>query len=236
MKKLFLLAATLFSMTAFAQEQGEDNGFGLKIHAGICGSSYGAQKVEATILGVSNESDWKKDENRSNKPLFGASMDNRWYVANPGNFGIAIDARWLDIAIGKSKWEKDGKEYLNSTNVQVGFSMPGVVGTFYMDNDMAIDAFYNLGPTLAVSSTESTLDNAVYDAMEDTKWGFGFSHFLGAAFRYKVFQVGAEYNFAHLKSVTWFEDDEDPVNNTVNSISETKTKFDNLRIFLGFKF
>jgi hypothetical protein len=72
--------------------------------------------------------------------------------------------------------------------------------------------------------------------MEDTKWGFGFSHFLGAAFRYKVFQVGAEYNFAHLKSVTWFEDDEDPVNNTVNSISETKTKFDNLRIFLGFKF
>lgn len=186
---------------------------------------------------MSDESGWVKDENRSNKPLFGASIDNRWYVANPGDFGIAIDARWLDVAVGKSKWEKEGVEYLNSTNVQVGLLMPGVIGTFYLGNEMAIDAFYNIGPSVAISAVESSVDNAIYDALDDTKWGFGFSHFLGAAFRFKVFQAGVEYNFAHLKSVDWFDDEEeDSLNNAVNSLAETKTKFDNLRIFLGFKF
>ena len=237
MKKLFLLVATLFSMSVFAQEQGDDNGFGLKLHAGICGSSYGAQKVEVDLGPLSGDSDWKKDENRSNKPLFGASIDNRWYVANPGNFGIAIDARWLDIAIGKSKWEKEGVEYMNSTNAQIGLLMPGVIGTFYLGNDMAVDAFYNIGASVAISAAESSLEGAAYDALDDTDWGFGFSHFLGAAFRYKVFQAGVEYNFAHLKSVTWFDDEEDDsLNSAVNSIAETRTKFDNLRIFLGFKF
>lgn len=237
MKKLFLLAATLFSMSVFAQEQGDDNGFGLKLHAGICGSSYGAQKVEVDLGPLSGDSEWKKDENRSNKPLFGASIDNRWYVANPGNFGIAIDARWLDIAVGKSKWEKEGVEYLNSTNAQIGLLMPGVIGTFYLGNEMAIDAFYNVGPTMAMSAVESSLDNAIYDSLEDTKWGFGLSHFLGAAFRFKVFQAGVEYNFAPLKSVTWFDDEEEgSVEDAFNSVAETKTKFNNLRIFLGFKF
>lgn len=237
MKKLFLLAATLFSMSVFAQEQGDDNGFGLKIHAGICGSNYGAQKVEVDLGPLSGDSEWKKDENRSNNPLFGASIDNRWYVANPGNFGIAIDARWLDIAVGKSKWEKEGVEYLNSTNAQIGLLMPGVIGTFYLGNEMAIDAFYNVGPTMAMSAVESSLDNAIYDSLEDTKWGFGFSHFLGAAFRFKVFQAGVEYNFAPLKSVTWFDDEEEgSIEDAFNSVAETKTKFNNLRIFLGFKF
>lgn len=237
MKKLFLLAATLFSMSVFAQEQGDDNGFGLKIHAGICGSNYGAQKVEVDLGPLSGDSEWKKDENRSNKPLFGASIDNRWYVANPGNFGIAIDARWLDIAVGKSKWEKEGVEYLNSTNAQIGLLMPGVIGTFYLGNEMAIDAFYNVGPTMAMSAVESSLDNAIYDSLEDTDWGFGLSHFLGAAFRFKVFQAGVEYNIAPLKSVTWFDDEEEgSVEDAFNSVAETKTKFNNLRIFLGFKF
>lgn len=236
MKKLFLLVATLFSMSVFAQEQGDDNGFGLKLHAGICGSNYGAQKVEVDLGPLSGDSDWEKDENRSNKPLFGASIDNRWYVANPGNFGIAIDARWLDVAIGKSKWEKDGKEYMNSTNAQIGLLMPGVIGTFYLGNEMAIDAFYNIGATMAVCATESSIEGAG-DAFDNADWGFGFSHFLGAAFRFKVFQAGVEYNFAHLKSVSWFDDEEDDsLNNAVNSIAETRTKFDNLRIFLGFKF
>lgn len=243
MKKLFLLAATLLSMSVFAQEQGDDNGFGLKIHAGICGSNYGAQKAEVDLGPLSGDSEWKKDENRSNKPLFGFSMDNRWYVANPGNFGIAIDARWMDMAIGKSKWEKEGVEYQTATNLQIGLLMPGVIGTFYLDNEMAIDAFYNIGPSVAVSFAESSLETtneAMKDALEDTSWGFGFSHFIGAAFRYKVFQAGVEYNIATLKSVDWFDDSDNDANeyveNYINTMTDTKTKFNNFRIFLGFKF
>lgn len=261
MKKLFLLAATLLSMSVFAQEQGDDNGFGLKLHAGFCGEKYGSVKTDVDLgFGLDADSEAEIDENRSNTPLFGMSIDNRWYVANPGNFGIAIDARWLDFGIGKSTWEEEGVEYGKSTNVQAGLLMPGVIGTFYLGNDMAIDAFYNVGATVSISSYESTLQNQINDAMnnafgslgmdvdmdlgseDETQWGFGVSHFLGAAFRYKVFQAGFEYNIAMLKSVDWFDDEpeeDDALGAMVDWVDDTvttKTRFNNFRVFLGFKF
>ena len=247
MKKLFLLISTLFCMSTatFAQQQGEDNGFGLKLHVGITGDKYGAVKAETDIFGISNESDYV-ESGCKNSPLFGMSIDNRWYVANPGSFGIGIDARWLDFGIGKSTWEEEiavqGKsgsktnEY-KCTNVQLGMLMPGVVGTFYMGNDMAIDAFYNVGPTVGIYSVSGGED-------DDASCEFGLSHFVGAAFRYKVFQAGVEYNIARFKSVDWFDDDEETAINDEDAFFnlgntfdiETKTKRDNFRIFLGFKF
>lgn len=50
MKKFFLLVASLFSLSAvsYAQEQGEDNGFGLRFHAGFYNSdNYGQPIVES---------------------------------------------------------------------------------------------------------------------------------------------------------------------------------------------
>ena len=90
------------------------------------------------------------------------------------------------------------------------------------------------------STTPEEFNEAMKDALEDTSWGFGFSHFIGAAFRYKVFQAGVEYNIATLKSVDWFDDSDNDANeyveNYINTMTDTKTKFNNFRIFLGFKF
>ena len=116
MKKVFLLIATLCSMSSvsFAQEQGEDNGFGLKFHAGFYNEEkYGLVEVEEDGGLFGNLMDAAEDAAKEeagyetkNIPLFGMSIDNRWYVANPGNFGIAIDARWLDFGIGKTRSTK----------------------------------------------------------------------------------------------------------------------------------
>lgn len=283
MKKVFLLIATLCSMSSvsFAQEQGEDNGFGLKFHAGFYNEEkYGLVEVEEDGGLFGNLMDAAEDAAKEeagyetkNIPLFGMSIDNRWYVANPGNFGIAIDARWLDFGIGKTTYSFEGEEYQKTTHVQAGLLMPGVIGTFYLGNEMAVDAFYNVGATLALNNSEAVgaaadsqkeleelgfggLSNMMSGiaGVDETVWGFGVSHFIGASFRYKVFQAGIEYNIAKLKTVDWFDDDDNtttqPSNDDMglgdmmNSIlgateqadKDAKRRFNNFRVFLGFKF
>lgn len=288
MKKLFLLVATLFSMSAFALEQGEDNGFGLRIHAGFYDADkYGKVEVEddGGIFGdlMDEAEDAANEESGLEEkkiPLFGMSIDNRWYVAKPGNFGIAIDARWLDFGIGKQTASQDGEEFWKSTNIQAGLLMPGVIGTYYLGNDMAIDVHYNVGATIAVKNAEYVGEMAdAFDELEGlgglgsmlgglagsmsgyedgTSWGFGVSHFFGASFRYKVFQAGFEYNIAKLKTVDWFDDDDDVDVSTddddmwgdfmggmeeameeagfTNNTKTDKIRFNNFRVFLGFKF
>ena len=255
MKKLFLLISTLFCLSSASNaadlKQGEDSGFGLKLHAGLCIGGFGDTEVDGKTFSATEDG-----EDVKNTPLFGMSIDNRWYVANPGQFGIGIDARWLDLGIGKSKFSYEGVETSKTTNVEVGMIMPGVVGTFYLDNDMAIDLFYNIGPSVFVQMSEGLLDaatdaqntannitkneylsdidgfddfNNLEDALDKTYFDFGFSHFIGAAFRYKIFQGGVEYNLAKLKRMEW-GDGEDTGDFVV------KSNRSNLRIFLGFKF
>lgn len=266
MKKLFLLVATLFGLSSasFAKDlkQGDDSGFGLKLHAGLCIGGFGDTEIDGKKFSATEDGEEVK-----NTPLFGMSIDNRWYVANPGNFGIGIDARWLDLGIGKSTYSVEGIDISKTTNVELGMIMPGVVGTFYLGNDMAIDAFYNIGPSVFVQMGEGLIDaasdakdatdknkngnlskedakdmyntfDAVNDALDKTYFDFGFSHFVGAAFRYKFLQAGVEYNIAKLKRMDWGDssaDDEGNINIEIGDIT-TKVNRGNLRIFVGFKF
>lgn len=266
MKKFFLLVATLFGLTTttFAKdlEQGDDNGFGLKLHAGLCIGGFGdteidGKKFSATEGGIDIK----------NTPLFGMSIDNRWYVANPGQFGIGIDARWLDFGYGKSTFSFKGVDYAKTSNIELGMLQPGVVGTFYLGNDMAIDLFYNIGVCVFVQMDESLIDSAndandatnkkqsgnytlddaqnlkesynnVNEALDNTYFDFGLSHFVGVAYRWKFLQAGAEFNIAKLKRMDWGNstaDDEGNVNVVIGE-STTKVNRNNLRIFLGFKF
>ncbi len=258
MKKLFLLAAALFSMTtaSFAQEQGDDNGFGLKLNVGL---------VSNDKFGVQTwDEDWsnglvqyhKGDDVRSkiaqefgkrkNTPMFGFGLDTRWYVANPGKFGIAVSALWADFSVSLSKLygTVGNTEYLmlKGTTIKGDFLMPGIIGTYYLGDNMAADLYYNIGPSLAFQNfhfANDDLQDAVEKAAEtfgydidDVDAELGIGHHLGAAFRYKVFQVGFEYNFAKLKPMDWFEEDED---NFFTSIGSHRRR-NNARIFIGFKF
>ncbi|MEE3482896.1 MAG: hypothetical protein VZQ98_01075 [Bacteroidales bacterium] len=238
MKKLLLVVAAFFAMNAFAQEQGDDNGFGLKLGVGFGGSSYGTVDYGSVI---------KIDGNsNSYSPAFGLSLDNRWYVANPGKFGIAIDARWLDLSIAHFG---DKTDYTEVKSNLVKFEMfgPGVIGTFYINDKMAADLYWNIIPSLAVTGHDSKVTTPAFGnnpetvvETEDTDFALGMSNYIGAAFRFKVFQAGVEYNIAKLKYQDWGKNDdnaEDALNDWANSIfGNYKQNLNNFRVFVGFKF
>ncbi|MBR2260991.1 MAG: hypothetical protein IJ916_04745 [Paludibacteraceae bacterium] len=238
MKKLLLVVAAFFAMNAFAQEQGDDNGFGLKLGVGFGGSSYGTVDYGSVI---------KIDGNsNSYSPAFGLSLDNRWYVANPGKFGIAIDARWLDLSIAHFG---DKTDYTEVKSNLVKFEMfgPGVIGTFYINDKMAADLYWNIIPSLAVTGHDSKVTTPAFGnnpetvvETEDTDFALGMSNYIGAAFRFKVFQAGVEYNIAKLKYQDWGKNDdnaEDVLNDWANSIfGNYKQNLNNFRVFVGFKF
>ncbi len=238
MKKLLLVVAAFFAMNAFAQEQGDDNGFGLKLGVGFGGSSYGTVDYGSVI---------KIDGNpNSYSPAFGLSLDNRWYVANPGKFGIAIDARWLDLSIAHFG---DKTDYTEVKSNLVKFEMfgPGVIGTFYINDKMAADLYWNIIPSLAITGHDSKVTTPAFGNMpetvvetEDTDFALGMSNYIGAAFRFKVFQAGVEYNIAKLKYQDWGKNDdnaEDALNDWANSIfGNYKQNLNNFRVFVGFKF
>lgn len=232
MKKILFAVAALFSMaTSFAQKQGDDNGLGVRLNVGICGSTFGDESLYETSSGKLIESYSYADDTwkRHNTPLFGLSVDNRWYIAKPSNGGIAIDARWLDFGFGKSTFTYDGeKDDDYYTTLKMDFLMPGVIGTIYLANNMAIDAFYNIGPSMVIEKEKSTEDDESYTNAE-----FGLSHYLGAALRYKMFQFGVEYNISKPKTVKWFDDDEEYEE---EDLTFCRIKRNNLRIFVGCKF
>lgn len=249
MKKLILMATALFSMAtaAFAIEQGDDNGFGLKLNVGfVSNDKFGHTRLEGSKELLSSEL-----ESRKNTPMFGLGMDTRWYVATPGKFGIAVSARWLDFSFGMSKCYSDfaGEKVLllKGNTIKADFLMPGVIGTYYLGDDMAADVFYSFGPSLGFQNFKFADDHleAAYETVakklghdiDDVDAEFGLSQYLGAAFRYKVFQVGFEYNFAKLKAMDWFEEDEDEdMFDKMFGDILTYRRRNNFRIFIGFKF
>ncbi len=204
MKKFFLALATFagLSLNAFAQaEPGNDNGFGLKLQVGIAGGSFSkeiaGQKVEMDHSGIG----------------YGLELDNRWYVWHNDKMGAAINARWLDFEYTPGTTSYKGlEEDVNS--VEAGILGVGPMFTYYLGNNMAVDAYYNIVPSVSAAIGDDV-----------TYLGFGLAHHAGAAFRYKVFQAGCEYRFGKFE-VADVDDDDFTMDAPLN----------NLRIFLGFKF
>lgn len=121
----------------------------------------------------------------------------------------------------------------------------GAIGTYYLDNDMAVDLYYNIMPNVFV-----TVEDAGDGSDSDATFAFGASHRVGAAYRYKVFQAGFELKLGKLKVQDWGQDDTPVVegddefselaNQLANQVSsmlgDQKVVTNSFRIFIGFKF
>lgn len=247
MKKLiFSVVAALGCLSSFAQNQGEDNGFGLKFDFGFRGDKYGAYEgvgmsangqsidiVDGTKKVFPIKEFEKGDKCSVSKiPMFGLTMDNRWYVANPGNFGIGISARWLDVSVGALKYEVNGEVVSRDLDVKVDFLGPGLMGTYYLGNDKAIDVYYQVAPSINVVGSTDYKDGKQDDDSWSGNGEFGLSHYFGGAFRYKKFQFGCEYNIANMAGISLFSDDD----NSSAGFEIDATRRNSLRAFVGFKF
>lgn len=194
----------------------EDNGFGLKLNVGIAGGAY---TKEYTVSGYGISYSSSVDMDRSGIGG-GLALDNRWYIKPQPKWGIAVDARWLDFQYSACSLDDDDNVDINS--IEAGILGVGPLFTYYLNDDMAIDAYYNIVPTLAVAASSSDDDNS--DDM--TYLGFGVAHHVGAAFRYKVFQGGVEYRLGKINVENTDDDWDDDMDAPMNQF----------RIFVGFKF
>lgn len=213
MKKLVVLAlGLLMGMSAFAGPQGEDNGFGLKLFAGLHGDKYG-RVVDAKI---------SKDAPKAS-PTLGFAIDNRWYVANPGKAGVAINVRWADFSYSRFKYSFAGQRETAKTKI-FDYSVLGIgpLGTYYLDDKMAVDLYYNIAPNMYVLSRDGYGDDYV-------SFAFGASHRIGAAYRINVFQAGLEFRGGKLSYQDWGDDKN-------MALTDSKIHTGALRIFVGFKF
>ena len=155
--------------------------------------------------------------------LWGIEWGNRWYFSPTETMGFGLMINWADISYSTKTGTENGLEWSKAV-IDMTFMEIGPIGTYALSNNMAIDGYYNLRPTLLMSGAVVSDETFAYA-------GFGFSHAIGTAFRYNVFNVGLEYVFGGINSVGTYSGSLGGID-----LDEKKNKTNSLRIMLGFKF
>lgn len=205
--RILLLTALFIGLGADVQAQKDrklTNGFSINLITGFPSAAFGEEDD------VSSE--------RKYPALFGLKFGNRWYFTTTEKYGIGLMVNWIDIAMAMKSYNHRGTEYARAT-ADVSLFPLGPIGTMVINDDMAIDGYYNLRYT-----GFATVYGSSSDDMESMS-GAGFSHALGAAFRWKALNVGLEYVMGSIKcEYSEYAD------------ITSKLKTNSLRINLGFKF
>jgi len=184
-KNLFLLAIIIFSgitTNSFAQKDRKlSNGFSINLVTGFPSSVYG----------LPNDSKIDAAENLGG--IWGLKIGNRWYFSPKEKYGFGLMVNWFDFSMALQSDPVNGN---NSTNGIADFSILqfGPVGTYVATDNIALDAYFNFRPT--------AFENIVLPSGGDAYGyaGFGFSYALGAAFRYKILNLGIEYVFGGINT------------------------------------
>ena len=214
MNKTFLFVAIAmlsFAFNGFSQDgKALQNGFGFQFQFGFPSDMYGL--------------DDRLDGNSDTKAgmILGLQLGNRWYVHNDGTIGISIMANWLDVTYSQKSYDDDRKMgVLELALLEIG---PGF--TYAINGDVAIDAYYNLRPTIMSSVTVDANTNGLGAA------GFGITHALGAALRYKALYFGAEYVMGKTKGKYVEVGDI----GGIPTPEDGKLVANHMRLLVGFKF
>jgi hypothetical protein len=218
MKSIFTLLLIFIALNLFAQKDHIlTKGFSINLVAGIPSDQYGLSK----------------DDNIDSKyqpgNIWGIQLGNRWYFKPKENYGFGLMINWIDLTVGAKGGSETSYDWGRAV---VDFSLLeiGPIGTFALTKDVALDAYYNLRPTgfssaMVLSPTSGDDDETYVYA------GFGFTHALGAAFRYKALNLGLEYVMGSIDSKGTYsgpDGDED--------LDSQKNIANNFRIMLGVKF
>jgi hypothetical protein len=212
MKKIGLLLSLMFFIATLNQIQAQKaikNGFSINAFIGLPSGSFGLEAMEDV------------DELKI-KTTFGLELGNRWYFNATEKYGIGLMVNWIDFSIGMKSTNFNNQDY-GIAALDLTFLEVGPIGTYALSEDMAIDGYYNLRPTV--------FSYAIADENEDSyaSAGTGISHTLGAAFRYNALNVGLEYV---LGNINVSNEEESGIYIPDNE----KMKVNNLRIVLGVKF
>ena len=214
---IILIIFLVLSLTSnlFAQKDRKlTNGFSINLNVGIPSGQYG--KLSENYSG---------DEFQLGS-IWGLQLGSRWYFSPKENYGIGFMLNWADITIG-AKSEYDW----GRTVADLSFFEIGPFGTYVFNKDIALDTYYNLRPTIFVSNISFPDYDITLRDEHYTYTGLGFTHAIGAAFRYKALNIGLEYVMGSMNNVGTNSGPfvgEDP--------ESQKIIANNFRIMIGAKF
>ena len=214
MKKFGFLLVFLFFIGLLSNIQAQraiKNGFSINAVLGIPSENFGLDGVPELL-----------NSDLQLKMLYGLQLGNRWYFKTTNQYGIGLMVNWIDFTVGLKSTTIGYSDY-GIAALDFTFLEMGPIGTFAISEDMAIDGYYNLRPTV-FSWAIASEDEDSYAAA-----GTGFSHTIGAAFRYKALNIGLEYVLGSIK----VSQDEDSGLNIPNN---GKMNANSFRIIIGAKF
>ena len=191
------------------------NGFSVNLNVGIPSDQYG----------VSSEDNI--DSHYQLGSIWGLQLGNRWYFSPKENYGFGLMVNWVDITAGVKTGIEDGYDWGRSV-ADVSFFEIGPIGTYALNKNIALDAYYNLRPTgfASVVLISDSGDDETY-----TYAGFGFTHAIGTAFRYKALNIGIEYVMGGVNSEGTYSGSYGDEN-----LDSQKNIANNFRIMIGAKF
>ena len=216
---LIIVLVTGLTTNLFAQkDQKLTKGFSINLVTGFPSSQYGSAK----------------DGNLSSEfqlgSIWGLQLGNRWYFSPTEKYGFGLMVNWFDITAGVVTGIKNSSDFARAV-ADVSFFEIGPVGTYVLNNDMALDAYYNLRPTgfstvIVYSNSSGSSVDEIYSYA-----GFGFTHALGTAFRYKALNIGLEYVNGGINSEGNYSG-----SGVDRTLDTRKNLVNNFRIMIGAKF
>lgn len=234
MKKIGILMAMVFLTALFTNVQAQkvrtlSNGLSINLVTGFPSASFGASE------------DVPSSEEYG--ALFGVKLGNRWYFSPQEKFGFGLMVNWFDFAMALNTgtdtyndgFGNSGSSDWGRSTMDISFFELGPIGTYAINDDMAIDGYYNLRPTVLATASVLTYSNSTTD-YTTAYGGFGFTNALGTAFRWKVLSVGIEYVMGSVTAKgTATVPDFNGGTKTVD-LDDQKLKSNSVRILLGVKF
>jgi hypothetical protein len=163
------------------------------------------------------------------KTMWGLQLESRWYIAPTEVFGAGIMTKWLDFTMAARGGTDASSNDWGRATLDFSFLELGPIATIALSDAVAIDAYYNLKPTVLSSAYLLTYDNG--NDLTKTLVGFGFSHAIGTAFRFKVLNIGVEYVVGKINC-----DQSETGDYAQDNLPSIKCKTNSLRFFVGVKF
>lgn len=212
---VFLFAFLLFSSRADAKDGMINNGFGISFIIGFPSTTYGFDSERVIAY----------NEYQVNN-FWGLQMGNCWYFSTTENFGLGLMSNWLDVTVGARKGEINGSEW-GRLIIDVSIIEIGPFATVAFTDNLALDAFYNIRPTIVSSAL---LTNDFAEEMTFGTTGFGISHTLGLTLRYNFLSVGFDYVIGIIKSKEVASD------NLSLDLGTSYVDVNSFRMNMGFRF
>ena len=207
-----------FTTTTSAQKDRKlTKGFSINLVTGIPSDEYGASKGNPV-----------PPEFQLN--IWGLQIGNRWYFNPQELYGIGLMINWFDITAGVATVKGESSDIARAV-ADVSILEIGPIGTYVLTNDIALDAYYNLRPTGFSTVSIRSYSSGSGEDITTTYAGFGFTHALGAAFRYRALNIGIEYVMGGINS-------DGTRSGSGNDVTLTTQKHvaNNFRIMIGAKF